>query len=95
MKCKNCGVEYTIKIGSGVFCSIIYEREYKIGKFFIDFLILDKKIAIEIDGRQHEKKDRILTDLEKDKLITSSGYSVFRIKYPKENIIDRLNDILK
>ena len=73
---------------------IEFERKYKLGKYFIDFVIHEIKIAIEIDGRQHEKPERIDVDKEKDKLLNKNGWKVYRISYPKENIKERLREIL-
>jgi very-short-patch-repair endonuclease len=74
--------------------NIKYEREFKLGKYFIDFVIHEHKIAIEIDGRQHEIKERKIVDNRKDKILISNGWTVYRISYPKENIRERLNEIL-
>lgn len=60
---------------------IIYNREYKIGKYFIDFAFIDKKIALEIDGRTHDDESVIEKDLRKDCFLKSNGWYVFRIKW--------------
>jgi len=73
---------------------IDYEREYPFEKYFIDFA-LKNKIAIEIDGKQHELKDRIKSDKKKDKLLKSKGWKVFRIKFPKDNIRDNIKEIIE
>lgn len=74
--------------------NICFEREHKVGKYFIDFAIVEKLVAIEIDGQQHEKPDRILSDLKKDEYLSSLGWKVFRIKWPHENIIESTKKIL-
>jgi very-short-patch-repair endonuclease len=73
---------------------IDYIREFKFNKFFIDFVILKYKIAIEIDGKQHEKPDRAIMDLRKDEELIRDGWTIFRIKWPSDNIIDKLKQIL-
>ena len=60
---------------------ILYDREYKIGKYFIDFAFHDKKIALEIDGRRHEDTDIKIKDLEKENFIFELGWTTFRIKW--------------
>ncbi len=62
---------------------IEYEREKKIGKYFIDFLF-GKKI-LEVDGKQHNSEDHLKRDLEKDEFLRSMGYEVFRIKWQNVN----------
>ena len=73
---------------------INYERECKVGKYFIDFALHKRSIAIEIDGQQHEKPERKMSDLKKDEFLTSKGWKVFRIKWPNENIIQSIDKIL-
>jgi very-short-patch-repair endonuclease len=73
---------------------IEYEREFKIGRFFVDFVIHSSKIAIEIDGRQHEKEDRKRNDRAKDLLLIENGWKIYRISYPKENVKDKIKEIL-
>lgn len=69
--------------------NIKFEKEYPQGKWFIDFAILDKKIALEIDGKQHLQEDRKLSDQRKDEYLTSQGWIVHRI--PWKNPIDIKN----
>jgi very-short-patch-repair endonuclease len=58
-----------------------YKREYRVGKWFIDFAFIDKKIALEIDGSQHESNERKIKDSEKDEFLKKEGWKVFRIKW--------------
>lgn len=60
---------------------INYEREHKVGKWFIDFALHDSKIALEIDGKQHELPDRKASDALKDSYLVSQGWNVIRIKW--------------
>ena len=74
---------------------IDYEYEMPLGKYFVDFAIHSKMIAIEIDGQQHKLEERIKTDLKKDTLLKSLGWKVFRIKWPNDNIIESILSILR
>jgi very-short-patch-repair endonuclease len=60
---------------------IPFEREYQVGKYSIDFALVDKMIALEIDGRQHDFPQRKMSDGKKDELLTSLGWSVYRIRW--------------
>jgi very-short-patch-repair endonuclease len=56
-----------------------YVRELPFKKWFIDFAFQDRKIAIEIDGKQHRyRKDK---DKEKDKDLTEDGWIILRIDW--------------
>ena len=74
--------------------NVEYEYEMPFGKYFVDFAINDRMIAIEIDGRQHKKEERRKTDEEKDSLLCESGWKVYRILYPEENIKESIKNIL-
>ena len=59
-------------------------REYSVFPYFIDFAFVDLKIAIEIDGSQHLKKERHERDILKDELLNDNGWKVIRFS---ENIV--------
>lgn len=63
--------------------NIKYVREFKIDKWFIDFADVDRKIALEIDGKQHNLHERKLSDESKDKYLKDNGWIVNRIKWKK------------
>lgn len=60
---------------------IEYEFEKKVGKYFIDFALNNKNIALEIDGKQHNLPDRKLKDEEKDKFLSEQNWKVYRIQW--------------
>jgi very-short-patch-repair endonuclease len=65
--------------------NIEYKFELRCGKYFIDFAIESKKIALEIDGKQHLLEDRIKSDKLKDEFLTSEGWMVYRIPWCSVN----------
>ena len=58
----------------------------KVGRWFIDFAFEDKKIAVEIDGRQHKDPERAASDKRKDDYLIGEGWKVFRVEWfnPKD-----------
>lgn len=62
-----------------------YKFDLHVGKWWIDFAFEDKMIALEIDGSQHNREDRKLLDIEKDKYLESCGWKVHRIKWKSIN----------
>lgn len=60
---------------------ISYEYEKPAGIYSIDFAINEKKIALEIDGKQHEFPERKISDNKKDIYLKSNGWTVYRIKW--------------
>lgn len=72
--------------------NVDFENQKKIGRFFVDFCI--GKIVIEIDGeRWHSSPEQVRKDFERDNIITSLGFSIYRIK-SKERIEERIQQIL-
>jgi len=64
-----------------------YVREFNVGLYSIDFAWVNKKLAIEIDGQQHEKEEYRLRDERKDKILIENGWIVLRLKW-----VDICND---
>lgn len=70
---------------------LTYEQNFVINKrdlglndvsnYFLDFYFNDKKIDLEIDGKQHSYKDRKEKDKIRDKLLDDFGIKVYRIKW--------------
>ena len=63
--------------------NLVIERELKMGRWFIDFADPIKKLALEIDGKQHNLLERKLSDEKKDKYLIDNGWKVLRIKWKK------------
>lgn len=81
--------------------SICLERELPVGKWFIDFADCNRKIALEIDGKQHDLIERKMSDNKKDDFLKKNGWKVFRIKWKKltkdfrQELKNNLHHILK
>ena len=59
-----------------------YECEHNVGIYSIDFAWVSKKLAIEIDGEQHQRfKDIAERDNRKDSFLTSQGWKILRITW--------------
>jgi very-short-patch-repair endonuclease len=72
-----------------------YVRELRVNRYFIDFALPSLKIAIEIDGKQHEQESRARSDRKKDSLLIEQGWTVHRIKWPADNIREKIIAIFK
>lgn len=67
--------------------NIKYNREYHIGKYFLDFKIEVGKyvLDLEIDGKQHKYKDIKQHDNERDSFLTKQGFIIYRIEWNSVN----------
>lgn len=73
--------QFFIKVIGNDFHDKNYSFNYVVGRFRIDFAWVDKRLAIEIDGGQHEREDNKKRDLRKDKYLRSLGWKILRIKW--------------
>ena len=60
------------------FKNLKFKRQYQIGKYIVDFICLDKKIIIELDGWQHKKENQERYDTERTKFLEENGFKVIR-----------------
>jgi very-short-patch-repair endonuclease len=53
-----------------------FRRQHPIGPFFLDFVCLEKKLVIEVDGGQHAKN--LDADVKRSNYLKERGYQVLR-----------------
>lgn len=53
-----------------------FRRQHTIGNYIVDFVCIEKKLIIEIDGGQHADNERY--DLQRTKYLQKKGYHVIR-----------------
>ena len=75
-------------------------REKSIFPYFIDFAFENEKVAVEIDGSQHQLEDRKKNDINKDILLNELGWRIIRftaneINKNVDNCIIKLNNFIK
>jgi very-short-patch-repair endonuclease len=72
-------------------------RQHNIENYIVDFYIAEKKIVIEVDGRQHLLSEHKEEDRQRDIVLATWGISVLR--YSNDSIRNNFNivaaDILK
>ena len=71
-----------------------FRRQYPIGPYFADFVCLEKRLVIELDGEQHAAN--IEYDNKRTEYIESMGYTVIRIanSYLSNKYIDDVIETL-
>lgn len=74
--------KFFIKVINNEFDDKNYKREFNIGIYSIDFAWIDKKLALEIDGEQHQRFDEVKErDIRKDKFLIENGWKILRIQW--------------
>lgn len=60
------------------FRNLKFRRQHLIGCYIIDFICIDKKLIIELDGWQHKMEDRREYDKERTLFLEGLGFRVVR-----------------
>jgi len=60
------------------FKGLKFKRQYSLRKYIIDFVCLEKKLIIEIDGWQHKEENQARYDQERTKFLESLGFKIIR-----------------
>ena len=55
-----------------------FRRQHPIGDYIVDFVCLEKKLIIEVDGGQHNEENQQEQDEARTKWLKSEGYRVIR-----------------
>jgi S-adenosylmethionine:tRNA ribosyltransferase-isomerase len=55
-----------------------FRKQHPIGNYIVDFINLEHKLIIELDGEGHLENKQIRHDAARDKFLTDSGYGIIR-----------------
>ena len=69
-----------------------FKRQYPIGNYIVDFVCIEKKLIIEIDGGQHNEKDNIKYDNIRTQYLESAGYKV--IRFWNNDVFENIEGVL-
>ncbi len=67
-----------------------FRRQHAIGPFFVDFVCLESRLVVEIDGPIHDEQHEY--DAERDDYLATLGYTVLR--FTTDRIRNDLNEVL-
>ncbi|WP_424958214.1 endonuclease domain-containing protein [Hyphomicrobium sp. 1Nfss2.1] len=56
-----------------------FRRQASIGPFIVDFVCLERRIIVEVDGSSHEDPTRRARDAERDRWLERQGFHVLRL----------------
>ena len=67
---------------NNIFSNFNIEEKFPYGKYTIDFLIVELKLIIEIDGQQHFRTEEAIEhDMIRDEYFLNEGFKIYRIKW--------------
>ena len=55
-----------------------FRRQHTIGRFVVDFVCVEARLAVELDGEQHGRGDAPTRDAARDAFIEAAGFRVLR-----------------
>jgi len=75
-----------------------FRRQYSIGPYFADFICLEAKLVIEVDGSQHA--DREAQDERRSEFLRTEGYRVLRfwnseVMSDVDSVVERIAEVLR
>jgi very-short-patch-repair endonuclease len=68
-----------------------FRRQRPVGKYFVDFVCLERALIVEVDGGQHFKEQRQY-DAARDQWLGSRGYRVLR--FSDRDVLTELDSVL-
>ncbi|MFN6090600.1 MAG: leucine--tRNA ligase [Cyclobacteriaceae bacterium] len=68
-----------------------FRRQHAIAKFIVDFVCIEKKLVVELDGSIHHYQKR--EDEERTKIIETEGFRV--IRFSNEQVLNSLSEVLE
>jgi very-short-patch-repair endonuclease len=66
------------KLRNKRFLGIKFRRQQPLGKFIVDFVSLENKLVIEIDGGQHNQEEQLENDMKRRNWLEKDGFRVIR-----------------
>jgi len=63
---------------AGRFEGMKFRRQHPIGRYIADFVCLERRLIIELDGGQHALAEELPKDSQRDAWLEKEGYSVVR-----------------
>jgi very-short-patch-repair endonuclease len=70
-----------------------FRRQRPIGRYFVDFVCLERALIVEVDGGQHFEPARQRYDEERDAWLRSRGYDVLR--FTDREVLTELDSVLE
>jgi len=75
------------------FLGFKFRRQQLIGKYIVDFVNFERKIIIEVDGEQHNFKDRKFKDNVRTKWLTTQGFTI--VRFWNNDILKDIEEVLE
>jgi adenine-specific DNA-methyltransferase len=76
-----------------------FRRQHPVGSFIVDFISLEAKLVVEIDGGQHDRDADRLADARRTQYLEECGFRVLRfwnneVLSDTDSVLARIADFL-
>jgi len=68
-----------------------FRRQFPVGQYIVDFVCIDLKLIIEIDGSQHA--EQIIYDSKRTSFLQSKGYRV--VRFWNNEVLENISGVLE
>ena len=69
-----------------------FRRQAPVGPFIVDFICLEKKLVIELDGWTHSTETEVANDKRRTSFLESQGYKV--IRFQNDEAMNGMDEVL-
>jgi very-short-patch-repair endonuclease len=70
-----------------------FRRQHPIGKYVVDFVTLDGKLVVEVDGITHSTEQELARDQDRTRVLESFGFLVVRVT--NVDVYENLDGVLE
>ena len=70
-----------------------FRRQHPIDRYIVDFICIEKKLVVEVDGGIHRKAEQ--KEYDNMRTIDLEGYGLKVIRFSNEEVLDNVYDVLK
>jgi very-short-patch-repair endonuclease len=81
------------RLRAGRFGNMKFRRQHPIGRYIVDFVCLERKLVIELDGGQHALPEGIPADRQRDAWLEEEGYII--VRFWDNDVLKNMDGILE
>jgi len=70
-----------------------FRRQHPVGQYIADFVCLERRLIIELDGGQHSLPEELLKDSQRDAWFEKEGYAV--VRFWDNEVLTNTNGVLE
>ena len=84
----------------GNYMGVKFLRQFIFGGYIVDFVCLEKRIVIEVDGAYHCEPKQLISDLERQTWLEKQGFHVIRFtneetEFDLDKVLVKLNQVIQ